>query len=208
MADLNRVARDAEQAFDLSEFASTVRSCRSYRRFDEGEPVPEALLVALVDLARTTASGANRQPLRYRIVNSSAECARVFPLLRWAAALKDWAGPEPGEHPTGYVVICDAGHGATTAVDEGIAAQTIVLGATQAGFGGCMLHAFDKAGVMAELGLEAVGVKPLMVVALGRPAEDVRLEPLSESPDGSTNYWRDADGGHHVPKRSLEDVLI
>lgn len=208
MDELDKVAQGAEQAFDLAEYAKTVRACRSYRRFDEGEPIPEALLVALVDLARTTASGANRQPLCYRIVNSSAECARVFPKLRWAAALKDWDGPVAGEHPTGYIVICDAGRGATTSVDEGIAAQTILLGATQAGFGGCMLHAFDKHGVADELGFDADAAKPLMVVALGRPVEDVRLEPASASPDGTLAYWRDAAGVHHVPKRSLENVLL
>lgn len=47
-----------------------------------------------------------------------------------------------------------------------------------------------------------------MVIALGRPAETVRLEPLEASPDGSTNYWRDDASVHHVPKRSLEDVLL
>ena len=71
-----------------------------------------------------------------------------------------------------------------------------------------MLHAFNKAGVTQALGLEAAGVAPLMVIALGRPAEDVRLEPLSFSPDGSTNYWRDEASVHHVPKRSLADVLV
>ena len=83
-----------------------------------------------------------------------------------------------------------------------------MLAAVEAGFGGCMLHAFNKAGVSQALGLEGEGVEPLMVLALGRPAEKVVLEPLSASPDGSTNYWRDAESVHHVPKRSLEDVLI
>ena len=101
-------------------------------------------------------------------------------------------------------MVCDAGHGATTQVDEGIAAQTIVLAATQAGYGGCMLHAFNKAGATQALGLEAAGVAPLMVIALGRPAEEVRLEPLDASP----NYWRDEASVHHVPKRSLADVLV
>lgn len=99
--------------------------------------------------------------------------------------------------------------------DEGIAAQTILLAAAQAGFGGCMLHAFNHSVVEAALGLEAEArernlaqLKPLMVIALGRPAETVRLEPLEASPDGSTNYWRDDTSVHHVPKRSLEDVLL
>lgn len=193
--------------FGLSDFEHTVRACRSFRRFDEGDPIPSGLLVKLVDLARMTATGGNRQPLRYRVVTRSAERAAVNEQLKWAAALTDWNGPEPGERPTGYIVVCDAGCGVTTRVDEGIAAQTILLAATAAGLGGCMLHAFDHGGVAEALSLPE-GVKPLMVIALGKPVEDVRLEPASASPDGTLTYWRDAEGVHHVPKRSLEDVLL
>lgn len=208
MSETDELARLAEEDFDLGDFARTVRACRSYRRFDEGDPIPGTLLVELANLARLTASGANRMPLRFRLVSSASERDMVFSQLKWAGALKDWDGPEEGERPTGYIVICDAGHGATTSVDEGIAAQTIMLAAVEVGFGGCVLHAFNKAGVSQALGLEGEGVEPLMVLALGRPAEKVVLEPLSASPDGSTNYWRDAESVHHVPKRSLGDVLI
>lgn len=208
MSEIDELARLAEEDFDLGDFARTVRACRSYRRFDEGDPIPGTLLAELANLARLTASGANRMPLRFRLVSSANERDMVFSQLKWAGALKDWDGPEEGERPTGYIVICDEGHGATTSVDEGIAAQTIMLAAVEAGFGGCMLHAFNKAGVSQALGLEGEGIEPLMVLALGRPAEKVVLEPLSASPDGSTNYWRDAESVHHVPKRSLEDVLI
>lgn len=207
MSEIIKIANQAENDFELGDFARTVRACRSYRRFDEGDPIPEALLLELVDLARVTASGANRMPLRFKPVSAAAERESVFAQLKWAGALPEWDGPEPGERPTGYIVICDAGHGATTAVDEGIAAQTILLAAVEAGFGGCMLHAFNKANVAEALHL-GEGVAPLMVVALGRPVEKVVLEPLSASPDGSTNYWRDEAHTHHVPKRSLEDVLL
>lgn len=192
--------------YDLDDFSALVRACRSYRRFDEAARVPRDLMEDLVDIARVTASGANRQPLRYRLVSDPAECDAVFAQLMWAGALKDWDGPEPGERPSGYIVICDAGGGATTAVDEGIAAQTVLLGAVRAGFGGCMLHAFNKAEVARALALPAE-VRPLMVVALGKPAETVRLEPLASAPAG-IDYWRDAAGVHHVPKRALEDVLL
>lgn len=207
MGEIDERAAAGRKAGNLEQFADVVRRNRSYRRFDEGDPIPEEVLVALVDVARDVASGANRQPLRYRVVSERGERDAVFARLKWAGALPDWDGPEPGERPTGYVVVADAGHGATTAVDEGIAAQTILLAATAAGLGGCMLHAFDHAGVAAALGLPG-DVKPLMVIALGKPAETVRLEPLSASPDGSTTYWRDVAGVHHVPKRALADVLL
>jgi hypothetical protein len=45
----------------------------------------------------------------------------------------------------------------------------------------------------------------LLVLALGKPAETVVIELLAE--DGEITYYRDEDDMHHVPKRSL-DVLI
>lgn len=192
---------------NLDRFGHLVREARSRRRFNEEAPVTREQLAALVDIARAVPSGANRQPLRYRLVSDAAEREAVFAELMWAGALPDWNGPEPGERPGAYIVVCDAGGGATTAVDEGIAAEVILLGATAAGLTGCMLHAFNKAAVARVLTLPD-DLRPLMVIALGAPAETVVLEPLAASPDGSTNYWRDAEGVHHVPKRSLKDVLI
>lgn len=215
MSDVENAAAAAEREFGLGTLAATVRRCRSYRRFDESDPIPRDLLVELVNVARDVASGGNRQPLRYRVVSEASERDAVFAQLKWAGALPEWDGPVAGERPTGYIVVADAGAGATTSVDEGIAAQTILLAAVQAGYGGCMLHAFNHGAVSEALGFEAEArergfaqLKPLMVIALGRPAEDVRLVPLSESPDGSTNYWRDEATVHYVPKRSLEDVLL
>ncbi|MCC8189787.1 MAG: hypothetical protein LIP77_03995 [Planctomycetes bacterium] len=45
-----------------------------------------------------------------------------------------------------------------------------------------------------------------MVIAIGYPLETVVLETLP--PSGSTAYWRDAAGVHHVPKRGLAEVLV
>ena len=45
-----------------------------------------------------------------------------------------------------------------------------------------------------------------LVLAIGHPAERRVLAPLGE--DESIRYWRDAQGVHHVPKRSLGDVLV
>ena len=41
---------------------------------------------------------------------------------------------------------------------------------------------------------------------LGKPGETVQIEDLA--PGGQTAYYRDEDGVHHVPKRTVDEVLM
>ena len=188
-------AASARDEYGLVQMANLVASCRSFRRFDEGRRVPEEFLLELVDMARLCANGANRQLLRFRVVSDPAACDAVFAELAWAGYFKDWAGGKPAAP--------------IVEVDCGIAAQTMMLAARSAtpSYAGCMLRAFTPR-LIDVLGLDAERYELKLVCAFGLPAEEVRLEPLSASPDGSIKYWRDDAGVHHVPKRSLEDVLI
>ena len=181
-----------------------VRKARSCRRFRQDDPIPAELVRSLVDLARLVPSGANQQPLRYRMVTSAQQCAEVFPHTKWAAALKDWGGPAEGERPTAYIVIMAAA-GRSAPVDVGIAGQTIQLAATEQGYAACMLGAIDRPGIHKTLGLPGEWEIQLLV-ALGRCGETIVLEALPQ--DGNVAYWRSEDGVHHVPKRSLEQVLV
>lgn len=213
--DLAKLVASARQEYGLDRMSDLVASCRSFRRFDEEQRVPKGLLLELVDMARLCANGANRQQLRFRVVSDPAACDAVFAELAWAGYFKDWAGPVAGERPTGYVIIAaergTAGKPAApiAEADCGIAAQTMMLAARSAepSYAGCMLKTFTPR-LIDVLGLDSDRYELKLVCAFGLPAEEVRLESLSASPDGSIKYWRDDAGVHHVPKRSLEDVLI
>jgi nitroreductase len=179
---------------------------RSYRRFDQAHGISEDTLRSLVDLARLSASGGNMQPLRYVLSFKPERNRLVFPHLAWAGYLKDWAGPEEGERPSAYIIIL----GDTTVTrqfgcDHGIAAQSILLGATARGLGGCILGAIQRDGIRKALQIPE-RYEVLLVLALGKPAEPVVVE--SCQPDGDIKYWRDSDGVHHVPKRSLDDIIL
>jgi len=179
---------------------------RSYRRFDSSKAVDEATLRHLVDIARRTASAANRQPLKYVLINDEAGCGRLFPHLAWAAALKDWRGPAEGERPTAYLLIlCDKEISSSAGCDHGIAAQSILLAATERGLGGCMIGSVDRAGIRRDFGIPE-RYDLLLVVALGAPAEVCILEEAE--PGGDLAYWRDSTGVHHVPKRPLKEVIL
>lgn len=187
-------------------FKGLVLKTRSYRRFHQDAPVSLDTLRDLVDLARHTASGSNIQPLKYVLSADPATNARIFPLLRWAAYLEDWPGPVEGERPSAYIIILgDTDLRKECDTDLGIAAQTIMLGASEQGLGGCMIASVEREPLRQLLSIPE-RCKILLVLALGQPAETVILEPIR--PDGNIRYYRDADHTHHVPKRSLEEIII
>ncbi|HSV92248.1 MAG TPA: nitroreductase family protein, partial [Desulfobacterales bacterium] len=71
-------------------FRELVRRARSIRRFRQDRPLDLATLRSLVDLARLSASGGNRQPLKYILSSAPDVNAGIFACLRWAAHLRDW----------------------------------------------------------------------------------------------------------------------
>ena len=82
-----------------------IEKTRTYRRFDEKFVIDTDTLVSLVDLARLSASGANRQPLKYILVNDNEQRAAVYSCLAWAGYLTTWEGPDPGERPSAYIIV-------------------------------------------------------------------------------------------------------
>jgi nitroreductase len=179
---------------------------RSYRRFQQDAAIDMDTLREVVDLARLSASAANVQPLRYILSCDPARNSVIFSHLAWAAYLKDWPGPAEGDRPAAYIVVLeDTRLGHPCRCDHGIAAQTILLGATEKGLGGCMIGSVDKKGLRRSLEIPD-GLDVLLVLALGRPKEEVVLETVGG--DGDIKYWRDSSGVHHVPKRALDDIIV
>lgn len=191
----------------ISDFDSIVEKTRSYRRFDENIKLTDEQLRSLVELARKTASAANRQPLHYIIVNDVALNKTVFSTLKWAGYLSDWNGPAEGERPAAYIIVLAQRDlaGASTQIDEGIAAQTILLGATVMNFGGCILGAVNRSALYTELKIDEAIYEIPLVIALGKPSEKVILESVV---DDNIKYYRDCEQVHHVPKRSLDEVIL
>lgn len=179
---------------------------RSYRRFDEKTPIEAGVLRELVDLARLSASAANLQPLRYILSNTPQRNKLIFPHLAWAGYLKEWPGPQEGQRPSAYIVVL----GDTTVTksfgcDYGIAAQSILLGAVERGLGGCMIASVQRTPLREALKIPK-RYEIILVIALGKPDEAVQIEEVE--PNSGIEYWRDEEGGHHVPKRKLDDIIL
>jgi nitroreductase len=186
--------------------AELVKKNRSYRRFDQRAAITAETLRELVDLARCSASAANRQPLKFILSASPESNAKIFQHLHWAGYLKEWGGPKEGERPTGYIImLTDTEIAKEASMDVGIMAQSMLLGAVDRGLGGCMLGAVDRDNLRKTLAIPD-NLAISLVVALGKPAEKVVLEKVGD--DGDIKYYRDAQDVHHVPKRTLDDLIV
>ncbi len=180
---------------------------RSYRRFYQDKLVSSETLRELIELARNTAASVNFQVLKYKLINNKDENAKVFDCLAWAGLLKDWNGPEEGERPSAYVIVlCDKSISQSKPIDVGISAQTILLGATEKGLGGCMFGSIKREKLAEYFNIDPERFSIELVIALGVPKETVKLVEIPEN--GSTAYYRDENGVHYVPKRSLDEVII
>jgi nitroreductase len=179
---------------------------RSYRRFYQDTDVSLDTLRELVDLARLSASGANKQPLKYFLSADPQKNATIFPTLAWAGYLKDWQGAQEGEKPSAYIIILgDKTISQSFGCDHGIAAQSILLGATERGLGGCIIGSIRRNELSQLLDIPDQ-FEILLVIALGKPKEKVVIETMGS--EGDYKYWRDEQNIHHVPKRPLDEIIL
>lgn len=180
------------------------RQNRSYRRFFQNESISEEQLMMMVDAARLSPSSRNVQPIKFYICNDRDMNDRIFPNLGWAGYLKEWDGPVEGERPSAYIILLhDMSISQGYSCDNGIFAQSILLQAVDLGFGGCMIATFKKDEITQLLRLPKY-LTPIMVIALGKPKEVVVIDDIKM---GDVKYWRDAGNIHHVPKRTLDELI-
>ena len=185
-----------------------VLAARSFRKYDQTHEVKEETLRGLIDIARISNSGTNLQPFKYKIVTERSLVDQVFSVTKWGARYKNYSGPADGERATAYIVICCDTRirtAATAGIDTGIVAELLVLAAWEAGLGSCMIVNFAKDKCRGILGL-ADHLEPMIVIAFGKPNDTIVLEEIDEGE--STDYYRDENGVHHVPKRKLKDIII
>ena len=191
----------------MRNFKELVKQNRSRRSFQAGKTIARETLLALCDLARSTPAAMNLQPLKYRLVTEESELAQMLENTRWAASLSQKLPPK-GHGPVAYIVIC---HDTAITpqkpifmIDVGIVAQTIMLGATERGLGGCIIGSGSAENLAKILRLPEQLV-PVLVLGLGVPEETV---VLIEAKEGQIRYYRDEDNVHYVPKRPLDEVIL
>jgi len=148
---------------------------RSYRRFDASVKISREQIEQWIELARFSASGQNMQPLKYVVCTDEKINRKIFSTLGWAGYLSTWPGPAENEQPVAYVaVLLDKSLAENYYCDDGIAIQSILLGAVEDGYGGCIIGSVNKSKVARIFHLPGE-FDILCIVALGKPAETVVL---------------------------------
>ncbi len=184
-----------------------VRKNRSYRGYDHSRKISREELLKMVEAARLCPSSVNMQPLKFHLVYEEEKVSQLQAQTKWARGLPEMKLPHPGKEPTAFIVICqDTDINPNLSrfqKDVGIVAQTMLLTAVEMGLGGIMIGNFSPDSVAEVTGFPE-NIKPLLIVALGKPDEEIILTDVV---DGKTAYYRDQEDRHYVPKRTLEDLI-
>ena len=182
-----------------------LRGRRTYRRFEQ-RPVAPEILTEAVDAARIASCGANRQTVRYIIVESADTVAAVQPLVHWAAYLPPEQGaPKPDELPTAFIAILqDDNLPGASDVDVGLALGSLTAAAWAHGVGSCIMGAINRPALTELLALPE-GVRLCYMVALGYPTHESHLVSMQ---DGDVKYYLDDNRDFCVPKRGMKEVLL
>ncbi len=181
-----------------------IKNRRTIRRFKQ-EPIEKALLIEMIDHARLAPMGGNIQCLKYQIIDEKSRVDKVFYHVKWAAYLGDEGAPKENKRPVAYIaVLADIGiKKSGHEVIAGAAIQNILITATAYGIGTCWMGAINRSKISELLYLEeALELK--YIIALGYPDE----APVMEAYHGDFKYYKDELDTLHVPKLSLEEVIV
>ena len=177
-------------------------SRRTIRRY-ELRAVSKEILIKCVDAARLSPSAANRQPLKYVIVDDEALLEKVFITLRWAGYLPNYPISSEEMSRAYIVILLDKNISSRADYDVGIAAMSISMVAFDEGISSCILASADRERLRNILRIpESLDI--MLVVAIGYSAEKSVVEKVKND---DIRYWLDDEGVLHVPKRELESIV-
>lgn len=176
---------------------------RSFRGYDKKVVVTHDTLSKIVAVNAKTPSARNQQVLRFKLVTRDSGAEKVLENIKLGGALPELHLPFPGTEPEAFIIVCSTvAENKLVDIDLGISAQSMLLRAVEMGLNGIIIGAFNKAAITKEFGLE---LEPLLIIAIGKGAEEIRLKPISEGED--QKYYRE-EGIHYVPKLRAEELIL
>ena len=139
---------------------------RSYRGYDKSFVVRREMLERIVAVNTKIASAKNQQVLRFKLVTKETGADIVLQNMKLGGLLPELHLPFAGTEPEAFIIICSTiPENKFVDIDLGIAAQSMLLKATEMGLGGIMIGAFNKAKITEAFQLP---YEPLLMIAVGK----------------------------------------
>lgn len=183
--------------------STLLRRNRSYRGYDKSCIVTEAQLRRIVEVCTKVPSGRNQQVLRFKLLTKATGSERMQGLYKLGGALPELHLPFPGTEPEAFIILCSSVEpDKWVHMDVGIAAQSMLLKATEMGLGGICIGAFNRNALTDTFALPC---EPVLVLAIGKPAEKIELVPVHAG--APLKYYRE-NGTHFVPKLVTDDLIL
>lgn len=181
-----------------------LKTRRTYRRFDQSRPVPEAALQDMAQAVRLSSSARNEQLIRVVFVTAQDLTEAMFDCVHFAADLpRELGTPKPGEHPAMYAVLTYEKKTRWVDTDAGILLSNLTLSAWAHGVGSCIMGNIDRKAIADLLGIPEV-VTIHSVVALGYPTHTSEIV----DPGGKLKYYLDEQKNYKVPKRPISELVF
>ena len=150
------------------------------------------------------ASAKNQQVLRFKLVTQETGADLIVQNMKLGGLLPELHLPYAGTEPEAFIIICSTiPENKFVDIDLGIAAQSMLLKATEMGLNGIMIGAFNKAKITEAFNLP---YEPLLILAIGKGNETIKLQAVDAG--DKLAYYRDNDGVQYVPKIRWEQLII
>lgn len=177
---------------------------RSYRGYKKDFVVKREMLERIVEVNTKIASAKNQQVLRFKLITKETGADVIIQNMKLGGLLPELRLPFEGTEPEAFVIICSTiPENKFVDIDLGIAAQSMLLKATEMGLNGIMIGAFNKAKITEAFNLP---YEPLLMLAIGKGNERIKLQPVNEG--DKLAYYRDGNGTQFVPKIRWEQLII
>lgn len=177
---------------------------RSYRGYQKDYEVKREMLERIVAVNTKIASAKNQQVLRFKLVTKDTGADIILQNMKLGGLLPELHLPFPGTEPESFIIICSTvPESKFVDIDLGIAAQSMLLKATEMGLNGIMIGAFNKTKITEAFNLP---YEPLLMLAIGKGKEKIKLQPVDATE--KLAYYRDAEGVQYVPKIRWEQLII
>lgn len=183
---------------------SLMEKNRSYRGYKKDFMVKREMLERIVAVNTKIASAKNQQVLRFKLVTQETGAETIVQNMKLGGLLPELHLPFEGTEPNAFIIICSTiPENKFVDIDLGIAAQSMLLKATEMGLNGIMIGAFNKAKITEAFNLP---YEPLLILAIGKGNEKIKLQAVDEGE--KLAYYRDEKGTQYVPKIRWEQLLI